>query len=164
MRKIYSIELGLENCEVIEIKKEHIGIFRLEDIKRSMRGNAINGIRENLHAEEFYLQICSQANKHSSFTCTWHDGDVTPFDRMLNDKDLVSIHIHYDDGTDEYVYVNWVGDSDHTNPIQTAAVNKHTGDLYIAVSENEKVEDYFKLYLEDEEGNYTRWEFSAYKE
>ncbi|MED3792503.1 hypothetical protein P4571_08600 [Niallia alba] len=151
MREIKSIGLSLENCEAMEFKREDIGRFNIIDIKRSISRSASNSVSDYLTSEEVYLQLSSKANKYSTFTCTWHDGEVTPFERLLQHKDIVAIDINYEDGTNEYIYVKWKGESDYTNEIETVKMNDHTGDLYIVISENENVESYFRESLEEEE-------------
>lgn len=150
MKEVKSIELVLENCEMIEIKREHIGSFNLSNIRRSISRIAANSICDSLSAEDAFIQISSKANTINSYSFTWDDNKILPFDRLTQHKDITAIEIHYEDGSNEYIYVNWGGKSDYTNLYQTSKINQHTGDLYIAISEKYKVDDYFAEEIEKE--------------
>jgi hypothetical protein len=154
MKVFKSVELVLENCEAIEIKREHIGIFYVLNIKRSISRRAVNSIDSYTTADEVFMQICSEANVLSSYVTTCSDNDVLPFARLLNYKDITGLRIKYKDGDEEYIQVNWGGDSDYENEYQTAAINEKTGDLYIVISEKESVESYFKEYLQREDNSF----------
>lgn len=154
MKEVKSVELILENCEVIEIKREYIGIFHVSDIKKSISRDAINSISDYVTAEEVFIQISSKANNSSSYVGDLHDGEITPFDRLIRYADITALNIKYQDGSKEYIFVKWGGDSDYTNEYQSVAINEKTGDLYIAISEKENVESYFKEYLQDENNSF----------
>lgn len=156
MKEVKSVELILENCEVIEIKREHIGVFHVLDIKKSISRDAINSINDYLEAEEIFIQISSKANNPSSYVEDLHDGEITPFDRLMRYADITALNIKYQDDSEEYIFVKWGGDSDYTNEYQSVATNEKTGDLYIVISEKENVESYFKEYLQDENNSF--WE------
>jgi hypothetical protein len=155
MKEIKFIELVLENCEIIKIDKQHIGIFRIENIKRSISRVAMNSISDHKSAEEVFIQISSKANNYNSYVTTWSGNETLPFTRLIKYKDITAISIHYEDDDEEYIYVPWGGESDYKNEYQSCKINEHTGDLYIIISEKENVENYFKECLEDED---TYWE------
>lgn len=160
MKEIMSIELVLENCEVIKIEREYIGSLFIENITRSISRRAINSIRDSMSAEEVFIQISSEANKAKSYSTTWSDNEVSPFERLVRCSDITAVSINYQDGSDEYIYVKWGGESDYSNVNQTSAVNERTGDLYIAISEKETAESYFSSFLEEDDSCY----WSLYKE
>jgi hypothetical protein len=148
MKEIICIDIVLENCEIITVKVEDLNYFQMPNITRSIgKPNYHKTISNTLRAEGLFLAISLDANYHDSFKCTWHNGKVTPFDRLLEHKDIVSVDIIYADGTNEYIYAPWGGDSDYVNEYQTLKTHKETGDLYIAVSKKEKVDSYFEFYL-----------------
>ncbi len=160
MKQVKCIDIVLENCEVIRIMREHIGDFHVLDIKRSISRIAMNSVSGTLSAEEIFIQVSSEANETTSYLTTWSANDTKPFQRIVQSMDISAIDINYEDGSNEEVLVNWGGDSDYTNEKQTADMNEDTGDLYIAISENTTVFDYFENELEEEESNY----WSLYEE
>lgn len=148
MKEIMSIDIALENCEVITVKAEHIKYLKLHNIGRSItKFNYSNSFENTLQSEGLFLRISSASNTYDSFTCTWDDGEVTPFQRLQEHLDIVAININYTNGDKEYIYAPWGGNSDYVNEYQTIAIHKDTGDMYIAVSEKHKVEEYFEYYL-----------------
>ncbi|MCA1027071.1 hypothetical protein LCM23_13295 [Cytobacillus kochii] len=162
MKEIDSIEIVLENCESIKIGREDLGTFEVSDIKRSISRMAMNSISDSMSAEEIFIQISPKANVHSSFISTWHDEEsgIKPFDRLTNHNDITAININYQNGSSEYIFVNWGGDSECENSFQTSETNKHNGDLFIAISEKNKAELYFSDDLEDEDA----WHWEMYSE
>lgn len=55
MKEVKSVELVLENLESIEVKREHIGMFHVSNLKRSISRNAINSISDYVTAEEVFI-------------------------------------------------------------------------------------------------------------
>lgn len=158
MNEIKSIEIVLENCEAIRIDRENLGYFNIDNIKRSISRMAMNSVSDYLSAEKIFIQISSKANNHSSFIFTCHEGEVTPFDRILKYSDITSVVVNYENETSEEIYVDWGGDSDYTNPYQSVAINEKTNDLYIVISKNDEVHEFFKDNLEEEEGHWELYE------
>lgn len=153
MKEIKSIELVLENCEVIEIGRENIGIFFVLDIKRSISRKAVNSISDSTTMEELFMQISSNANNIKSYITTWSE-NKKPFERLMCHEDITAIDINYQDNTNEYISVKWGGNSDYTNIYQTSAMNQYTGDLYIVISKKETAELYFSDYLNEKESDW----------
>lgn len=158
MREVSSIELVLENCEVIRVKRENIGVFRIFNVQRHITRLAVNSISESLEAQEVVLQISSKENNTEAYSHTWSTSKTAPFRRLTNVSDVAAIDVIYKDGSSSYIFVPWKDrdDNDTINSYQTSKVNKHTGDLYLVISENKIVKDYFVDYLEDTDPWY--WE------
>ncbi|MCY7954716.1 hypothetical protein MOB72_08110 [Bacillus licheniformis] len=157
MREVKYIELVTENCEVIRIDREHIGHFRMSNITRSIARRASNSISESLSTEEIFLQVSSKANTTDANVCTWEGNDTLPFDRLQKHHDIVAIDVIFQDGSNEYIYGKWGGDSEYTNENQTVSVNENTGDLYLVISEKDNVQQHFTDLLEEDEDD-TFWD------
>ena len=152
--KVESINIILENCEVIGINRQYVGAFYITDIKRTISRLAMNSISDTINSDEIFIQVSSKANDVSAYLTTWGDNTTKPFDRIRQHNDITAIEIVWENKTNEYIYVDWGGNSDYTNSNQTSAINETTGDLYIAVSENETVSEFFKVGLIEKEAEY----------
>jgi len=141
MNQIKSIELCLENCEVLKFEADQIGRFEVKNIKNEISRIALNSISKLSTCEEFIIQISSKANISESYLTTWSNNNVLPFERINNGRDIVSVTINYEDGNKENIYVDWDG-TYCENYLQSSYINK-AGDLYIVVSKNKNVKDVF---------------------
>lgn len=151
MREVESIEFALENCEGVKIDRENIGTFYLDDIKRSISRSAMNSIGGNYTAENLVVQICSKANRLDAYTSTWSGNDRMPFERLTTHNDICGVQINYQDGSSEYLYVKWIGDSEYNNDAQSSKINPHTNDLYIVVGKDLNLEEVFGDELEEDD-------------
>lgn len=150
MKEVKFIELVLENCEVIRIERKHIGSFFVSNITRSISRIATNSISDSLTAEDICIQVSPKANTPSSFRTGWSDDKATPFERIIMYDDIAAINIVYQDESEEYIFVNWGGDSKRNNIYQTSMIAERIGNLYIVISEKKKVETYFVDFLEED--------------
>lgn len=141
IKEIKSIELVLENCEVIVVEKESIGTMNLTNIHRSIRRVATNSVSDLLQAEEVFIQISSKVNHVSSYSLSLGSG--TPFERLMQYGDITAVLINYEDGSEEYIFVDWSEGCEYNNLYQSSAVNEQTGDLYLVISPKETVESFF---------------------
>lgn len=146
MDEIKDIELVLENCEIIKIRKENLGIFMIDNIKRSIRRVAVNSISSGLYSDKVVMQINAHANENSFSSY----GSV-PFDRLREFNDIAAVYVNYKDGHQEGIYVDWNPDSEHENSHQTSIVNEKTGDLYLVICANETVQNFFEEELDSED-------------
>lgn len=147
MKQFQSIDLVLENCEVIQIKSEHIHFFHVDEITRSISRFGTNTVHDMTSCKEFFLQISPLSKDMSSYDFTYNSNTTLPFDRLLKHQDLVAVNIKFDDNSEKYIYVSWGGESDWINVHQTCRVSEQTGDLFIVVSESKTADTYFKRYL-----------------
>lgn len=98
--EIKSIELVLENCEVIEIFSENLAFLTIEDIVKNYYLNA-NMVDDFLVANEISLGI------KKDFTYLSNSGNsVSVFDRLLY-NDIAGIDINYVNGSNEYIYTKY---------------------------------------------------------
>lgn len=137
MRRVSRIDLVLENCEVICVPEEKIRRFHVTGISRTVERIAVNSIRENTRCEELFVELLPGANVATAFQTAL--GDVLPFDRLVRHRDICAIDVIYEDGTNEYIYVPWGGDSDYTNESQRSELTEE-GRLQITVGETEGTE------------------------
>lgn len=98
--EIKSIELVLENCEVIEIFPENLTFLTIEDIVKNYYLNA-NMVDDFLVANEISLGI------KKDFTYLSNSGNsASAFDRLLY-NDITGIDINYVNGSNEYIYTKY---------------------------------------------------------
>lgn len=142
MKEVVSIDIILENCEVIRVNREHIGYFCMSDVKKSIVRIGVNSISDFLQCDELYIEICSKVNHPDSYVSTRQDNDILPFDRILRYNDITSLDINYEDGSSECISVKWDEDSFYSNSYQTSKMNEFTGDLYIVVSDKVTADEY----------------------
>ena len=153
MKNIKSIELILENCEVIEIESKYIGMFRMDDIRTSIYRIACNAISKSQTAHSVAIEIFSEANvKYSPFgNCE----EQLKFYRLAEWKDITSIELHYEDGSTETYYVDY--DDGENDALGAENLNQKNyistlGNLYIVIEKDKTVFDYFdKEEVEDVE-------------
>ncbi|MCY9592361.1 hypothetical protein PC41400_14930 [Paenibacillus chitinolyticus] len=143
-KEILKLNLVLENTDCIEIENKHIGRISILDIKTSIVATRNSTCKFN-ECDHFAL-------------ASFRDGDEQyklPNDFMstsskytrLKGNDITSIHIIYNDYTEEELYVPW-GDSEYKNDYQHTYINEH-GDLFIVINKNKNIEDEFPYDLED---------------
>ncbi len=139
VKEVKSIALVLENCEVIPISKEHIGIFHCKDSTTSITRTSCNSIPKEQYCEEFYLEIHKNADRNYSLFGT--ESDETVFKRLVC-PDITGINIAYEDDTTKYCIMPWK-DGDSTgcnNKYQTSYVSK-SGNMYIGICRDKSIED-----------------------
>lgn len=153
MKKVKNIDLVLENCEVLKFDSKYIGRFYMTNITRTISRKASNFISESYSAENVFLQLFSEGNDSIAFEQSWSSNEF-PFDRLQQYPDIVAIDVFYEDGSNDYILVNWLGNSDEINRNQTTKLNEYTGDLFLVISGKETVESYFEDVLVEDESYY----------
>jgi len=136
---ISSIMLIFKNLEHIEIKREHIGHFYIDNIKRKIKTLAINSIRDILSAEYVAMEICADANQKNAAT-----NDISQqlsFERILRHNDICQILIKKRGGRKNVrLYVPYCEDEYDNNINQKSKMNEF-GDLYILISETADIDE-----------------------
>lgn len=153
MKEIKKIVFGLENLEVIEFDKRHIGNFLMEGISNSISRIACNFIAKMNTVSEVAIEIFSEANgQYQSFV-----EDENNFKRLTTVRDITSITVVYEDDSEETFYVDYdEGEDDGKlgaeNRNQTSKITE-LGNLYIVISKEKKgIYDYFdKEIINDED-------------
>lgn len=161
--KLKYITFGLDNCDSITIDGKYVGNFVVDDIHTSIERIAMNAIERIDVADTFAIEICGDANvERYSFGQTHIDRfKHMTFDRIIDERDITSIEFELveDDyktvenlKTEHYQYlVNWSGDSGYENELQEAYLSE-ADNLYIVISENKSLSDFFDFdEIDDEE-------------
>ena len=155
MRKeIKNIDIVLENCEVITIPKQHIGLFTIDKIKRKISRVACNAIDDYLVAKEFSVQIHKDADIENNICENFRDYSKSPFKRLTDYNDITHIYVIYEDDTIEEFCIKWYGDSDCYNEHQYSKLGED-GHLYILCKKNGNIQKYFNGYINND--NSWRW-------
>jgi hypothetical protein len=97
MKEVKSVDLVLENCEVIRIPKECIGHLHVSNISRNISRFALNRVTASQCCDELFIEISLESNKSSSFVSTWSGNDELPFSRITRRSDITGIDINYED-------------------------------------------------------------------
>lgn len=166
MNGISRIEIGLENCEVITIDGKYIGAFYVENIKTTISRMGCNYIGKYQSCDSFVIEINRGADcVNKPFGIDDEDSKMSIFKRLLTFRDITSIRIFYDKKNEKYEDVE-TGETDEfyvpyeeecegqlgsPNVYQSCYINSY-GDLYIVISKDDKIEDFFDIEeIEDEE-------------
>ncbi len=122
---IDSIVLVFENVDSTEIPMQDIAVLELDGIKQiARRTYGTNIIRFSAHLTHFALRIKANGNKICypfGFT------DLEPytlFNRITQHKDIVSVIIKHNDGTEIMYDVDWGGETDEENNYQKSYIDK----------------------------------------
>lgn len=142
MKKIKAIELGLENCEVISFKGEHLLELTMLDIKKQVSLMNPGFVAEFNICESLALRVAKEANIHASFESSFED-EQTPFERLEAGRDIVTVTIIHEDDEEMEFYTKWEDKEPYSNLYQTSFLRKDTGDLCIYVNANSTAEYYF---------------------
>lgn len=148
-KEIKYIDIALENCEVITIPKQHIGLFTIDKIKRKIDRIACNSIDDYLIAKEFSIQIHKDADVEENLDENFRGFSKSPFKRLSEHNDITHIYINYEDGSTEEFGIMWYGDSDYYNDGQSSAYGKD-GHFYILCKKNADINKYFDGYINDD--------------
>ena len=146
IRDIKSIDFTFENCEGFSIEAKHFGYVCIDDIKTRIERIACNAISEMHIACKVYIEIFKEAD--CDYSC-WGMNMMKKFDRFLQFNDITSLTLEYDDGSTEEIWVDYRGEHNEINDIQTTKKSS-LGNLYIVISAENNVEDVFPdEYIED---------------
>ena len=149
MKKVKSIELGFENCEVISFDTNVLGEILIDDIHYKIRRYAINLIAKYCYADTVALEIFSEGNtEYNLFGLT----EVQhKFDRILQTKDITSITVKYTDGSEEDYWVKYNENNQYSNMYQKNYLSD-LGNLYIVIGKGKKIGDFYdKKIINDKE-------------
>ena len=173
--KLKYITFLLENCDVITIDGKYIGNFLIDNIRTTISRIACNSIMKMDIADTIVIEIHKNANKkrhHFNFDSDYNEHTV--FDRLQEWNDITSIKFKFEEQyveenktprQEEYTYyVYWEGNSDEENEAQSTYIS-NDGNLYIVISKDKTVEDFFDLELiNDSEHMELCWRMYGIKE
>jgi len=92
---IKKISLYLENCEIIDIERKHIGQFVIAKIEREILRMERRYIGERFSSKEIALEFHAAANKECYDIYGIEKRNI--FDRILGGNDIAHVIIHYND-------------------------------------------------------------------
>ena len=128
-KKIKSVHLVLENCEVIVIPFKRINymFFTLNRQSYEISGDYF---KENYWTDDFYIEIENDPELMHSNSPNDH---ISVRDRLKMYHDITHIDLIFSDGSNMYVTVPWVGREEYTNYHQVnefCDVDEYRGDDY----------------------------------
>lgn len=139
MLELDRIEIVLENCECYEFPATDLGYFTLSDITTCIGRCAMNMVAKDLYVGTVIMEIF---NNHRIQKYDFDaNQNIDVFKRINDDKDITQICLHYIDGTEETLFVDW-GSAEYTNPNQSSYINT-CGWLYLVISKELIVNDVF---------------------
>lgn len=156
-KEIKQVDIVLENCEVIAIPRNEIGEFSLSGVEKVYGRIASNSISDYLFAKSFYIEIHKDANTLDNADVNFRRDGEKPFERLTNRHDITHVDLIFEDGTNEYICLDWSGESEYINESQSTYRSKENGSLFIVVDRDRTVDDVFGSLLTDEESFH--WEF-----
>lgn len=133
-----NIELCLENCDSIIIDGKHVGLFSMDDIRRSITRVAINSIEEMNVAQETFIEISKDA------CVPFEHGfseNSTNFQRIIECPDICYVIVTLEDNKgnecSHTVFTKWKekDKDDFINWNQKASLTAH-GHLMIYIGEH----------------------------
>jgi len=119
--EIKYIDISFENCEVVRVVKKDIHQLYMSGITRQFsftNGYGDTYCHENLIANYIMLSLKDPANTLDAYISDWGQTE-RPFDRIKKHNDVVCLHIHYEDDSEEETYAYWEGEDDYENRHQT---------------------------------------------
>ncbi len=138
MSEVKYIELVFENCEEVRIDRKDIGCFWCTDVCSTIARYACNSIDKKQFCKELYIEISPDANKQ--FVSFGKETGRTIFQRIQEWNDITHIAVYYEDGTDDYIALEWGDNNDFTNTYQSSVIGEF-GSLHVLVSQYKKVEE-----------------------
>ncbi|RXZ78044.1 hypothetical protein EBB07_28725 [Paenibacillaceae bacterium] len=144
-KKFKEVHIVLENCEAYRITWSNLKSFSISDISKRIYKHE-NRLGTSFYCKHVFMKISKESNlidcQADSFPVEWKKPVL---DRLTEHADIVALDIIYEDGTNEYIYVDWVGDSDYVNPVQLHKFCSQTGDLFIAITQDAEMRnEYFE--------------------
>lgn len=141
--KIKSVELALENCEVITIDKELLGFLYLGDLNTTFC-KEYNSLLETTVCKDFAIEIHRDLskNKETQYLFGQTDDERNPIERLLKYQDITQIQINFDNDSSKHYYAHWHDEDEYDNRYQYNKKNDF-GDLYIVISEDKDFEHFF---------------------
>jgi hypothetical protein len=113
-----NIEFVLENCECVSINKENIYQLRIGKIYSSYHWqNHLNSISPDYSTNFCRINFINLKPESVTFTNEFVKDEHKAYNRLFNYRDVTSIVLHFDDGTEQQIYVPWKG-WDFTNKSQ----------------------------------------------
>lgn len=141
---LQTLTLHFENLETFHIPAAHIQHLYLNDIQTNKEFHSADEpatIRTAKTIEHVMIQFKPDANVQPADPQTFgHAVDLT--DQLMNYCNLSALTLHYDDNSEERLYVKWnAKQSDEQNSYQSTALDSN-GELCLVVSETRRAISY----------------------
>lgn len=153
MKRIVNVELVFDTSDAVNFTQDDIGKFEISNLQRKIKRFSSDKIADGHIAKEVHIQINPRANVKASYTYEKTKTKDLPFKRLTEFGDIIQVAVMYDDQTMSEFHIEWVEGSQYVNPNQTSRINKHTGDLYLSISDSTTVLQYFKEDVNSEEAH-----------
>ncbi|XWX32539.1 hypothetical protein LCFBJUUZ_CDS0080 [Staphylococcus phage PG-2021_76] len=120
--KIEYIDLVLENCDVVRLEPNQVNRFNIEGITESISfyGESSIGFQHKSNSKRcsyFGIEILnSREILQTSFSDMAFDLDSSTVHEMITDySDITAVDLIYQDGTNDYIYVDFNDFNDNYN-------------------------------------------------
>ena len=144
MKKIKSVDLVRENCDVISVDVADIERVYLNNISSDTYIDSHGSYAKVQCADTVYIKLKPTANKeHYELECI--DLEKAVFE-LLGMNDIAAVDMFFDDDTHEYVQVKWSADNSEINTYQHSYMDDD-GNLYIGIGPYIDLKGFFNLYL-----------------
>ena len=134
----------LENCDAMDFAPEDFGTFLLADIREEISRIAVNSITKNKIAGTAAFEIFKDAD--TKYGLFFEDSEDTKFERLIRWRDITSITLTYENGTEETFLVEYREESE----IQIGSPNvfmktyiSGPGNLYVVIDKEKDIQDFF---------------------
>ncbi|KON87408.1 hypothetical protein AF332_11605 [Sporosarcina globispora] len=154
-----SIDLVLENCEVITVERKYMGHLYMSNFNTTISRHdkkLLSSEVVNEFAIEIHRSLDETTNKQGLFD------KYSPIERLRKYSDITQIEITYEDNSKKHVYTHWHDEDEYDNRYQKSKLNNF-GDLYIVISEAKDIDYYFQ----DEtinDSDMVEWNWDNFKE
>ena len=163
MKKLASIQFGLENCEVIDIPANLVEFLHMTGYDHQ---SCWNGRYQHYHEGDVYNEILIELSPEINLVKQpGMFSDQTSVMQRLAMDDIVSIHLSFEDDktserlASESCYVIWDGPSNYVNSCQDAHINS-AGNLCIKIAKKSAA-DFLKESIENC-GSYSWFEWDQW--
>lgn len=137
MKNIKYIDLVLENCDVVRLEKSNIPSLFIEDVYTNIFMYNFNDISESKHCKNLIIGI---KKPKSIKQISLFDGTTNAYEMITKYSDIVAIDIIYEDGTNEYIYVDFNDYNDNYNINQKNEYNEEYEELEVSINKENAVE------------------------
>jgi len=134
--KIKSIDIVLENCEVVTIESDYILAIDFGNCHTNYSADRWNKniLKEDIYCKELYLVIHNGGNKdYYEFGIEEDSYKTTVFNRLMESNDITSIEMNFENGENKIIRISWANDNEWENSYQTSEIEEKSGYLVIRV-------------------------------
>ena len=136
-KMVKSVEITFENLDYVDIPAEYFGDFSISGIRTSVERLACNTILQRTRADHIEFELLRSVDVAlPEFNQDLFYDPMVEFsliNRIRERMDIVSLELHYEDGTMEQFYVPWeVTDDEYHNKLQQAQINNN-GNLSVTI-------------------------------